>query len=292
MNFLAPVIPLSIISNNVSISSSEEDKISIDWMKNRLSQVILEQEQGYSDFRISEVLMSTYKLIWDDFCSWYLEMIKPAYGDGISAMTYNATVSIFEDILKLLHPFMPFISEELWHVIKERGGKDDALVVAPWPKASDVDEMLLKEFDYFSQVVSGARNIRKENNISFKEELVLLVKENESVSSRFDGVVKKLCNLSSMERTELKVEPSYSFLVRSNEYFIPMTGEVDMVQETKKLSEELEYTKGFLKTTQKKLSNERFVNGAPEAVVIAEKNKEADALAKIKVLEEKLAAFQ
>ncbi|NND93372.1 MAG: valine--tRNA ligase [Flavobacteriales bacterium] len=272
--------------------SSAEDEVSIAWMRSRLSQVILEQEQGYSEFRISEVLMSTYKLIWDDFCSWYLEMIKPAYGSGISKETLAATITIFEDILKLLHPFMPFISEELWHVIGNRDGKDEALVVAPWPEAGTVDQELQAEFDYFSQVVSGARNIRKENNIAFKEELELFVKENESISSRFDPVVKKLCNLSTMEAVSVKVDHAYSFLIRSNEYFIPMSGEVDVEEETKKLKEDLEYTKGFLNSVQKKLSNERFVSGAPEQVVASERKKEADALAKIKVLEEKLAAFQ
>jgi valyl-tRNA synthetase len=219
-------------------------------------------------------------------------MIKPAYGEGISKETYDSTIIIFEDILKLLHPFMPFISEELWHVIKERPNKEDALIISRWPEASTMDEEILSDFDYFSQVVSGARNVRKENNISFKEPLEMMVKENEKASHRFDEVIKKLCNLSNLERVEEKVDRAYNFLIRSNEYFIPMSGEVDIEQETKKLEEELEYTKGFLNTVQKKLGNERFVSGAPDQVVASERKKEADAIAKIKVLEETLSSFQ
>ncbi len=269
-------------------TSSEVDKVSIAWMRSRLNQVIEEQEKSFADFRISEVLMSNYKLIWDDFCSWFLEMIKPSYGEGISSETYKESISIFEDILKLLHPFMPFLSEEIWHIIGDRGGKEDALVVAPWPAARAIDNEILNDFEYFSQLVSALRNVRKENNISFKEELELKVKQNESVTSRFAPVITKMCNLSSMEEVSEKVGQSYSFLVKSNEYFIPMSGDVDVAKEAEKIKEELEYTRGFLNSVMKKLSNERFVSGAPEQVVASEKKKQADAEAKIKVLEEKL----
>ncbi|NNC84381.1 MAG: valine--tRNA ligase [Flavobacteriales bacterium] len=269
-------------------ASTEMDQVAIDWMRSRLAQVIDEQEQGYADFRISEVLMSTYKLIWDDFCSWYLEMIKPPFGSPISKSTYGATLDVLEDILKMLHPFMPFLSEEVWHTIRERNGKDDALIVAPWPTPAQKDERLLKEFHRFSEVVSAVRNIRKENNLSFKEELEMSIKENEARDTSFDDLIKKLCNLSSIGTVDEKVSRAYGFLVGSNEYFIPMTGEIDIEEETTKLKEELDYTKGFLNSVQKKLANERFVSGAPEQVVANERRKEADALAKIKILEEKL----
>jgi len=271
--------------------STEVDKISVQWMRSQLSKVILEQEQGYTDFRISEVLVNTYKLIWNDFCSWYLEMIKPAFGEGISKETYEATIGIFEDILKILHPFMPFLTEEIWHIIGDRKGKESALVVAPWPKAGKVDEAILNEFEYFSQLVSAVRNVRKENNLSFKEEMELHMKINEDQGSRFDAVTAKLCNLNVMKKVDDKVAQAHSFLLKSNEYFIPMTGDIDIEAETLKLKEELKYTQGFLKSVQKKLSNERFMAGAPQEVVSSERQKEADALSRIKVLEEKLASL-
>jgi len=272
--------------------SSAVDKVSIEWMRSRLSEVIIEQEKGYADFRISEILVNMYKLIWNDFCSWYLEMIKPAFGEGISKETYNATISIFEDILKILHPFMPFLTEEIWHIVGEREGKEQALVIAPWPKATQVNQGILADFDYFTQMVTAIRNVRKENNLSFKEEMELKMKLNEEVGTRFDPVTAKLCNLSSMDKVTEKVDSSYSFLIKSNEYFIPMSGDVDIEAETAKLKEELKYTQGFLKTVMNKLGNEKFMAGAPDQVVTSERQKQADAEAKIKVLEEKLASFK
>jgi len=272
--------------------SSSVDKVSIEWMRSRLSEVIIEQEKGYADFRISEILVNMYKLIWNDFCSWYLEMIKPAFGEGISKETYNATISIFEDILKILHPFMPFLTEEIWHIVGEREGKEQALVIAPWPKATQVNQGILADFDYFTQMVTAIRNVRKENNLSFKEEMELKMKLNEEVGTRFDPVTAKLCNLSSMDKVTEKVDSSYSFLIKSNEYFIPMSGDVDIETETAKLKEELKYTQGFLKTVMNKLGNEKFMAGAPDQVVTSERQKQADAEAKIKVLEEKLASFK
>lgn len=271
--------------------SSEVEKISIAWMRSRLNQVLKEQEQGYADFRISEVLMNVYKLIWNDFCSWYLEMIKPAFGEGISKQTYDSTISIFEDILKILHPFMPFLSEEIWHLIEERGSEKEALVIAAWPKAGDVDEAVIAEFDLFSQLVSAIRNVRKENNLPFKETLELKVKENEAMSKRFNPVTMKLCNLSEISKVDVKVDKAFGFLIKSIEFYIPMSGEMDIEAEVEKIRQELDYTKGFLNSVSKKLSNERFVSGAPEQVVASERKKMEDAETKIKVLEEKLASL-
>jgi valyl-tRNA synthetase len=271
--------------------SSEVEKISIAWMRSRLNQVLKEQEQGYADFRISEVLMNVYKLIWNDFCSWYLEMIKPAFGEGISKETYDSTIAIFEDILKILHPFMPFLSEEIWHLVGERGSENEALVIAPWPKAGEVDEAVIAEFDLFSQLVSAIRNVRKENNLPFKEALELKVKENEALGKRFDPVTMKLCNLSEISKVDVKVDKAFGFLIKSNEFYIPMSGEIDIEAEVEKLKQELDYTKGFLNSVSKKLRNERFMSGAPEQVVAAERKKQEDAEAKIKVLEEKLASL-
>jgi valyl-tRNA synthetase len=218
-------------------------------------------------------------------------MIKPAFGEGISKQTYDATIAIFEDILKILHPFMPFLSEEIWHLIGERGSQKEALVIAAWPKAGDVDEAVIAEFELFSQLVSAIRNVRKENNLPFKEALELKVKENEAMGKRFDPVTMKLCNLTEISKVDVKVDKAFGFLIKSNEYYIPMSGDIDIEAELEKIKQELDYTKGFLNSVSKKLSNERFVSGAPEQVVAAERKKMEDAESKIKVLEEKLASL-
>lgn len=231
--------------------------------------------------------MATYKLVWDDYCSWFLEMVKPAYGEPIDAQTYNTAIGILEDNLKILHPFMPFVTEEIWQTISDRK-PEEALIVAKWPAAGDFDEELIKNFAHAAEVIAGIRKIRKEKNISYKNEIDLKVLNNENSSSDFDCVVAKMGNLSSIDYVNETVEGSLSFRVKSNEYFIPVTGAVDVEAEKKKLQEELEYTQGFLKSVEKKLSNERFVNNAPEKVVAIEKSKRADAEAKIEALKASL----
>ncbi len=270
------------------IEQPESAKQAIIWFENKINKAISEINESYSKYRISEALMSTYKLIWDDFCSWYLEIVKPTYGSPIDVVTYNKTIEQLEKVLKLLHPFMPFLSEEIWHLIDDR--KED-IIVAEWPKAEKVDEIILDDFDIVSEVVSSIRNFRKEKQIANKEQISLFVKENESHCRNMDAIICKLGNIEKVEYTEEKVDGAFGFRVRSHEYFIPLEGNVDIGTEIEKLQKELDYTKGFLKSVNGKLSNERFVSGAPEQVVANEKKKQADALQKIEVLENQIASL-
>jgi valyl-tRNA synthetase len=274
------------------IEQPQSSKIAIDWFGAKLNETLGSINSNYDKFRVSEVLMSVYKLVWDDFCSSYLEMIKPAYQKPIDKITLDATLTYFEDLLKLLHPFMPFISEEIWSLISERKSVNDRLIVAKWPKLDAVNVKLLQDEAFAAEVVSGIRTIRKEKNIPNKEPLELFVKRNENSDTSFDSVISKLGNLSSLEYVNEKVEGALSFRVKSNEYFIPLSGSVNIEEEIANLTQELDYTKGFLKSVMKKLSNERFVNNAPEQVIANERKKQSDAEAKIKIIEEQLAAIQ
>ena len=266
-------------------------KIAIEWMDSRISQAIIELNDSYEKFKISEALMTTYKLIWDDFCSWYLEMVKPVYGQPIDTVTIAATKKYFETILRLLHPFMPFISEEIWQLIDERKDASESICMSDWPQAGTINEELLKSFNVAQDAVSGVRNIRKDKQIPNKIEVELSVKKNEALNSDFDPVIKHLCNVSEIKYVDDKVENAFSFLVGTNEYYVPFGETVDVEAEKDKIQKEIEYQRGFLISVEKKLSNERFVNNAPEQVVAAEKKKQADALSKIKTLEEKLSSL-
>lgn len=272
-------------------AETETDAIAINWYKNKFAKTIAEIEDHYSKYRISDALMATYKLVWDDFCSWFLEMVKPGFGEPISATTYKKVIAVLEDNLKILHPFVPFISEEIWQNITKRS-KNEALIVAEWPSNMDFDEKLIKDFEFASEVISGIRTIRKQKNISFKDTISVSVINNEKVETTFDSVIIKLGNLSELNYVSEKIEGALTFRVKSNEYFVPIEGAIDVEGEIAKLSEELKYTEGFLKSVQGKLKNERFVNNAPEKVVAMEKNKEADALAKIETLKASLASLK
>ena len=262
----------------------------IEWFHAKFNQQLAEINDLFDKFKISEALMTTYKLIWDDFCSWYLEIIKPGYEQPIDRKTYESTLSFFENILKIIQPFTPFIAEELWHLISERKEGDD-LVISNWPIIEKYDETILKSFYNAEEIIINIRNVRKENNIANKVKMDLFVKKNEDLDTSFDSVILKMGNLSKLEYVADKITNSNSFLVKSNEFFIPFGDSVDLESERKKIEEELEYTKGFLKMVQGKLTNEKFVSGAPEAVVSNERKKEADALQKISILEDKLASF-
>jgi valyl-tRNA synthetase len=269
----------------------ETSRIAVAWYTSKFQKELLEIEDHYSKYRISDALMATYKLIWDDYCSWFLEMVKPAYGEAIDQKTYNEVVAILEDNLKILHPFVPFISEEIWQQLKPRT-PEEALIVAKWPNFIEADPKITDEFSFASEAISGIRNIRKAKNISFKDQISLDVLNNENTSEAFNSVIKKMGNVSTLNYVDKQVEGALSFRVKSNEYFIPIEGAIDVVGERKKLMEELEYTQGFLKSVEKKLSNERFVNNAPENVVAIEKAKKSDAEAKIEVLKTSLAGLK
>ena len=257
-------------------------------MESRLAEAIAEIDEHYERFRISDALMATYKLIWDDFCAWYLEMVKPVYGSPIDAKTKAATVDFFETLLKLLHPFMPFITEELWHHLAERNGADEALIIAAWPQVKASSSDLAQSFAAAADVVGGVRTIRKDKQIPMKEALELMVRANEPIDARWYPMVMHLCNVKNVTAVQEKPEQAFSFLVGTNEYYVPFGEQVDLEAERGKLEKERDYFMGFKKAVEGKLSNERFVSGAPTAVVDAEKKKLADALAKIAAIEEQL----
>ncbi len=272
------------------IPQPESSKIAIKWYEAKFQETLSEIEDHFSKYRLSDALMATYKLIWDDFCSWLLEMVKPAYGAPIDVQTFKEVISIFENNLKVLHPFMPFLTEEIWQYITERTPQE-ALIIAKWPVKTAINKELITNFDFTSEVISGIRAIRKEKNIAFKDAIDFSIINNENMNTSFDTVITKLGNLNGIDYVNEAVDGALTFRVKSNEYFIPVAGAIDVEEELKKLTEELNYTEGFLKSVQKKLSNERFVQNAPEQVIASERKKEADALAKIETLKTSLASL-
>ncbi|SHJ78931.1 valine--tRNA ligase [Flavobacterium haoranii] len=274
-----------------NIEQPESSKVAIEWYEAKLQKTLAEIEDNFEKYRISDALMAIYKLVWDDFCSWFLEMIKPGYQQPIDKTTFDKAIEMLEANLKLLHPFMPFLTEEIWQHIAERT-PEEALIVASWPEMKAFDEKLIADFDFATEVISGIRTIRKDKNISFKETIELKVVNNEKASTHFDSVIMKLGNVVDLVYVDEKVNGALSYRVKSNEYFIPVGGNVDLDAEVAKLEEELKYTQGFLRSVQGKLSNEKFVSGAPEQVIANERKKEADALAKIATLEQSLASLK
>ena len=258
------------------------------WFENRLNAAVAEIDALYDEFRLSEALMATYKLIWDDFCSWYLEAVKPPYGQPVAAATYRRVIAHFEALLKLIHPIMPFISEALWQAITPRT-KEQALIVAPWPEAGPVDRDVLDRFDYTAELIASVRAVRQEKGISPKDPLQVLTQDKSPLI--IDTLVEKLAGVASIDLAEEKPVGAVSFLVRTQEYFIPLGDRIDREAERGKLEKELQYTEGFLASVRKKLSNERFVNSAPAAVVEMERKKEADALSKIETIRQALQAL-
>ena len=261
------------------------------WYEAKLNKTLVEIEDHFEKYRISDALMAIYKLVWDDFCSWFLEMIKPGHQQPIDSITYAKAIEMLEANLKLLHPFMPFLTEEIWHLIAERT-KEEALIIAKWPNVKQADERLIAGFEVAAEVISGVRTIRKEKNIAFKDAIELKVINTEGISDEYDSIIAKLGNISSLGYTTEKVNGALTFRVRSNEYFVPMAGNVNIEEEIAKLTEELKYNQGFLKSVQAKLANEKFVGSAPEKVVAMERQKEADALAKIATIEQSLSSLR
>ena len=264
--------------------ANEADQQTIEWFGNQLNKTITEIDDQFSKFRISDGLHLIYKLIWDDFCSWYLEAIKPNYGEGISQQVYDQTIVYFEELMKLLHPFMPFLTEELWQNIAERT-PETALIISQQKKAENFDETVLKNFEFAKELISGVRNYRQNKGISPREEAEIFTNadlfENEAV-------IRKLANVSNVNFAQKTDKPSFTFLVGSTEVSIPLSENLDLGEEKEKTEEELKYLKGFLISVEKKLSNEKFVSGAPANVVEMERKKQKDAQDKIALLEEKL----
>ncbi|ANW95726.1 valine--tRNA ligase [Wenyingzhuangia fucanilytica] len=268
----------------------EASKIAIDWYKAKFQKTLAEIDANFEVYRLSDSLMSIYKLVWEDFCAWFLEMIKPAFGSPMNAVTFKEVIGILEDNLKILHPFMPHLTEEVWQLISDRT-PEEALIIAEYPKATEYNKDIIANFEIASEVISGIRTIRKDKNISFKETIDLSVLNNDNTSKDFDAVIVKMGNLAELSYVDAAVDGALSFRVKSNEYFVPMAGAIDIEAEVAKLNEELKYTEGFLKSVQKKLSNERFVSNAPEQVIASERKKESDALSKIETIKASLASL-
>ncbi|AWH86704.1 valine--tRNA ligase [Flavobacterium album] len=273
------------------IEQPDSARMAISWYEAKLNKTLAEIEDHFEKYRISDALMAIYKLVWDDFCSWFLEMIKPGYQQPIDRTTYDKAIEMLEANLKLLHPFMPFLTEEIWQYIADRK-PEEALIISKWPIMKQADERLIAGFETATEVISGIRTIRKDKNIPFRDSIDLKVLNNENLSAEFDSIIMKLGNVANLEYTAEKVNGALTFRAGSNEYFIPVTGAVNVEEEITKLTEELNYNKGFLKSVQAKLSNEKFVGSAPEKVVAMERQKEADALAKIATIEQSLASLK
>ena len=265
-----------------AISLAEQE--TIDWFGNQLNKTIVEISEQFDKFRISDALHLIYKLIWDDFCAWYLEAIKPNYGEAISTEVYQKTIAFFEELMKLLHPFMPFLTEELWQNIAERS-KEEALVIAQQKKADDFNEETIKNFDFAKELISGVRNYRQSKGISPRESVELFTN---AITFINEAVVRKLANVSEVHFAEKTDKPSFTFLVGATEISIPLSENLDLAEEKKKTEEEIKYLKGFLVSVEKKLSNEKFVANAKPEIVENERKKQKDAQEKIAILEEKI----
>ena len=266
---------------------SECNRLSIEWFEQRLAAAQMQIEKDFAAYRISDALLVAYRLFWDEFSGWLLEMVKPAYGDSIDECTLKAVKSIFERLMQMLHPFMPFLTEEIWQDIAERK-EGESICVSAAKAAEEADEKLLARFELAKEVISAVRNVRKQKNLPNKDALTLKVIVDENYPAEYEAVIKKMANLTSVERVEEKDATAAAFIVKTTQYFVPLGGLIDVEAERQKMSEELTYLEGFLASVMKKLSNERFVSSAPEKVVANERAKKADAEAKIAAIKERL----
>ena len=275
---------------DADVAVPEASALAMQWFEAKQNAVAAEMADLFSKYRLSEALMAVYKLFWDEFSSWYLEMIKPAYGQPISKEVYDRTIGFFDNLLHLLHPFMPFITEELWqHLCERREG--ESLMVSPMMPLAAYDDVLLQQFEVVKEVISNVRAIRLQKNIAQKEALELQV-VGSNVVAAFDAVLSKMCNLSAIHVVENKVEGAAAFMVGTTEYAVPLGNLVDVEAEIARMEAELKHKEGFLQGVLKKLSNEKFVNNAPAAVIELERKKQADAESIIKSLKESIAALK
>ncbi len=281
---------LKLIKGWEVVDTNQPDycSVTIDWYNQKFNTVLNTINDHFSKFRISDALMCIYKLIWDDFCSVLLEIIKPQYGQPIDEKTHRDLIKIFEKNLIILHPFMPFITEEIWHLIAKRKS-EEAIIISSWP---EFDTKLpidtINDFEVLQNIISGIRNIRKKYQISFKESLNLSVVDNDNFSKNYDSIIKKICNIKDINYVDSEIKDALSFRVESNIYSLPLEKEIDFDEEIKKIKEDLDYQKGFLKSVNSKLENKRFTDNAPDSIVQNEIKKKNDAISKISVLEERL----
>jgi len=272
------------------ISQPQSSKVAIEWFKQKMSKTLLELEDYFNKYRLSESLMRVYKFIWDDFCSWYLEIIKPEYGKPIDSKTFTETEDIFESLMKVLHPYMPFITEEIYHILKPRK-EGDYIMTACMPKAQTIDEKLLDSFAFMQEKIVAIRGIRNTKNIAQKIALELFVVDKQNKETRYDSLISKLCNLTSIEYINDKKEGALSAMVRTTELFIPIGDAINKDEEREKLEKDLAYYQGFEKSIRAKLSNEKFVGNAPQKVVDIEKKKLSDTQTKIQAINEQIQAL-
>jgi valyl-tRNA synthetase len=262
------------------------------WLNQKMQAIVIELESDFQQYRLSEALIKLYSFIWDDFCSWYLEMVKPEYGKPIDKKSLTQTITIFSKLMTLLHPFMPFVSEEIWHQLKKRKNGDDCCI-STYPTTKKANKALLQSIETAKEVISKVRDTRNSNGLSPKEPLKLYVQKGANTEKRFamaglQAMITKLANISELIFTEKEPENSVAFVVGTEKYFVALNKQIDIAAEREKLTKELDYLRGFVKSVQGKLSNERFVGSAPAQVVDAERKKLADGLAKIANLEESL----
>ena len=273
------------------LPQSDNNRLSVEWFRQVMRRDIERVDEAFRQYRISEAFMMLYKLFWDDFSGWYLEMVKPAYQSPIDADTMAATKHFFDELLRLLHPFMPFVTEEIWQDLAPEAGCE-SIVVARQPRIVETaDARTLARFDLAREVISSVRNIRKQKNIAQKDTLTMKVMADENYPEEYAPVIAKMCNLSSIDRVEEKDPAAAAFIVKTAQYFIPLADKIDLEAEREKLAADLQYLEGFLASVMKKLSNERFVQSAPEKVVANERAKQADAEAKIAAIKERLASL-
>ena len=281
---------LKLIKGWKVVDTNQPDycSVTIDWYNQKFNSVLNTINDHFSKFRISDALMCIYKLIWDDFCSVLLEIIKPQYGQPIDEKTHRDLIKIFEKNLIILHPFMPFITEEIWHLIAKRKS-EEAIIISSWPEFdTKLPIDIINDFEALQNIISGIRNIRKKYQISFKESLNLSVVNNDNFSKNYDSIIKKICNIKDINYVDSEIKDALSFRVESNIYSLPFEKEIDFDEEIKKIKEDLIYQKGFLKSVNSKLENKRFTDNAPDSIVQNEIKKKNDAISKISVLEERL----
>ena len=281
---------LRLIKGWESVDNPQKDAeiIGVNWFEHKINQEILRINKSFEEYRISEALMISYKLIWNDFCSTYLEIVKPEYGKPISKLTYDYTIDYLKKILKIIHPFMPFISEEIWHLIKTKNTNKD-IIISKWPETKPIDKNIIKRFDTIVDLISKIRKIKKEQSVNKNDKSELLIKHSNSLKiNDLKPVIKKLGNLSKISQTKEKEKNTFSFMIGSGEYFMRLNKTINIEDERIKLNKELDYNKGFLKIIEGKINNQNFINKAPSHLVENEKNKMKDTVKKIKILEEKI----
>ena len=275
-----------------NLTQPEVNKVSIAWFDAVLNAALADINDLFLKYKLSEAQRAIYKLIWDDFCSWLLEMIKPAYQQPIDRPTLDSAISFFDKLLKVLHPFMPFITEEIWQLLIERKN-DESIMMTSMPVSGIFDSALIQKFVFAKEVITMIRTVRKEQNIPQKDSIPLFIRKNndEKPDTTFDAVTCKLCNILEFAYVAEKVPGAISFVAGSTEFYIPLSGSFNLEEEKRKMEEELAYTQGFLEKVKQKLNKESFVQNAPEKIVAIEQKKRDDAEARIRVLEEKIRSF-